>query len=267
MRLLKQMAIAFSMYSRIPMPIFEWEDKDYKKAIAFLPLVGVVIGGICAAVYWLGQGHLPGVALGLILALIPIAITGGFHLDGFMDVSDALSSYQNREKSLEIMKDPHIGAFAVIGLIKYGLCFLAALLSLTMQDSSISALQGVLAYSIGFVIVRALCGLTSIYLPKAKKDGMLNNETKEADLFVKIILYISLIIGAGSGLIIWPIGTFIALIAVLCYTLHYSYLCKKRFGGVTGDTAGYYICMAECIYLVAVAVSSYITDAYSFCLF
>ena len=67
MRLLKQMAIAFSMYSRIPMPIFEWEDKDYKKAIAFLPLIGVVIGCICTAVYWLGQGHLPGVALGLIL--------------------------------------------------------------------------------------------------------------------------------------------------------------------------------------------------------
>ncbi|SCY02361.1 adenosylcobinamide-GDP ribazoletransferase [Butyrivibrio sp. INlla14] len=267
MRLLKQIAIAFSLYSRIPMPIFEWEDKDYKKAIAFLPLVGVVIGGICTAVYWLGQGHLPGVVLGLILALIPIAITGGFHLDGFMDVSDALSSYQNREKSLEIMKDPHIGAFAVIGLLKYGLCFLAALLSLTMKGSSENVLPGIMAYAIGFVIVRAFCGLTSIYLSKAKKDGMLSNETKEADLFVKIILCFFLILGAGSSLIMWPIGTVLALVAVLCYTWHYGRLCKKRFGGVTGDTAGYYICMAECVYLVAIAVSSYIADAYSFCIF
>lgn len=267
MRLLKQMAIAFSMYSRIPMPIFEWEDKDYKKAIAFLPLVGVVIGGICAAFYLLFYEKLPGVVIALILAFIPIAITGGFHLDGFMDVSDALSSYQNKEKSLEIMKDPHIGAFAVIGFAKYGIVYLAALLTLIIQKSTINVLPAIVSYALGFITVRALCGLTSIYLPKAKKDGMLNNETKEANFFVKIILYISLIIGAGSGLIIWPIGTFIALIAVSCYTLHYCYLCKKRFGGVTGDTAGYYICMAECIYLVAVAVSSYITDAYSFCLF
>ena len=44
MKILKRIAIAFSMYSRIPMPIFEWEDDDYKKAIAFLPLVGLVIG-------------------------------------------------------------------------------------------------------------------------------------------------------------------------------------------------------------------------------
>ena len=50
MKILKRIAIAFSLYSRIPMPVFEWEDEDYKGAIAFLPLVGVVIGGICAAV-------------------------------------------------------------------------------------------------------------------------------------------------------------------------------------------------------------------------
>ena len=116
MNLFKSIAISFSLYSKIPMPIFEWKEDNYKHAIAFLPLVGIVIGiASCVLTLICSALGVPVFVATLLLTLTPIVITGGFHIDGFMDVQDALHSYQPREKKLEIMKDPHIGAFAVIG--------------------------------------------------------------------------------------------------------------------------------------------------------
>lgn len=44
---------------------------------------------------------------------MPLLVTGGIHIDGFSDTMDALSSHAERQKKLEIMDDPHIGAFGV----------------------------------------------------------------------------------------------------------------------------------------------------------
>lgn len=67
--------------------------------------------------------------------LIPIAVTGGFHIDGFMDTMDAFHSYKPREEKLAILKDSHIGAFAVIMLASYGLLFMGAF-SQIMNDKA-----------------------------------------------------------------------------------------------------------------------------------
>ena len=99
------------MYSKIPMPQFEWKEEDMRYMLCFFPWIGAVIG-ICL---WLwavlcekaGIGMLAFTTIG---SVIPILITGGFHVDGFMDTMDAFHSYQPREKKLEILKDSHIGA-------------------------------------------------------------------------------------------------------------------------------------------------------------
>lgn len=54
-----------------------------------------------------------------VLILIPVLITGGIHLDGLLDTADALSSYKTKEEKLEILKDSHAGAFAII----IGICW------------------------------------------------------------------------------------------------------------------------------------------------
>ena len=65
------------------------------------------------------------VAASFIGTAIPLLVTGGFHVDGFMDTTDALSSYREKEERLRILKDPHIGAFAVIGVVIYYLLYAA----------------------------------------------------------------------------------------------------------------------------------------------
>ena len=113
MIVLQTIAVAFAMFSAIPVPQFEWNEKNMRYAMCAFPLIGVVIGAawcVCGAL------PLPGLAKAAGFALIPVWITGGIHLDGYADTCDALSSYGDREKKLEILKDPHCGAFAVIRL-------------------------------------------------------------------------------------------------------------------------------------------------------
>ena len=118
MWLLNAMIIAIAMYSKIPMPRVDWNEKNMRYAMCFFPLVGVIIGvwEIVAGnliTVWKGEGTF---FYAVVLTLIPVFITGGIHLDGFADTMDAKSSYGDREKKLQILKDPHTGAFAIISL-------------------------------------------------------------------------------------------------------------------------------------------------------
>ena len=121
MWLLNAMIIAIAMYSKIPMPRVDWNEKNMRYAMCFFPLVGVIIGvwemvaGNLITV-WKGEGTF---FYAVVLTLIPVFITGGIHLDGFADTMDAKSSYGDREKKLQILKDPHTGAFAIISLCCY----------------------------------------------------------------------------------------------------------------------------------------------------
>lgn len=164
MRIIKSVIVSFSMYSKIPMPQFEWKEEDMRYMLCFFPWIGAVIG-ICL---WLwavlcekaGIGMLAFTTIG---SVIPILITGGFHVDGFMDTMDAFHSYQPREKKLEILKDSHIGAFAVIMLAAYGLIYLGAFSEIRDMD----ILKTVCA---GFVLSRALSGIAVVSFPAAKKE-------------------------------------------------------------------------------------------------
>lgn len=260
MRTLKRIAISFSLYSRIPMPIFNWEDEDYRHAIGFLPLVGAVIGGLCLVLKYLDTlMMLPTAVVTLLMAVIPILVTGGFHLDGFMDVSDALHSYQGKEKSLEIMKDPHIGAFAVISLARYGLIYIAALFYLVSDYKKGDIGASIWLYAISFWMVRAVCGLTSIVLPKAKKEGMLKNETAASGNSILVLLIVFLVLSVLLSLWIAPFKALCCVAALGLYTLYYGKICEKRFGGVTGDTAGYFVCQGELVYLATLFAFEYIS--------
>ena len=127
MEIIKAFCIAFSIYSKIPMPQFEWEEKDMRYHCIFFPFVGVVIGGllylwnyICL---YFGIGTLTYTCIG---TAIPVILTGGFHIDGFMDTMDAFKSYKSKEEKLKIMQDAQIGAFSVIMLAAWGLCYMGA---------------------------------------------------------------------------------------------------------------------------------------------
>ena len=255
MSLLKSIAISFSLYSKIPMPIFEWDEDNYKHAIAFLPLVGAVIGLISYFVaFFCMEFEVPVFVSAALLTLVPLLVTGGFHFDGFMDVQDALHSYQPREKKLEIMKDPHIGAFAVISAGGFFLIWLSSMYMIVFKAFE-ESLSFVLFSVAGlYPLIRAFCGLTSILFPNAKKEGMLSVETGKSGKLDICILSVEGILAAAFMIWISLWTGVLMIVAALLFTVFYRHLCLKNFGGVTGDTAGFFVSCAEACVLAVIAL-------------
>lgn len=249
MQILKSLIIAFSTYSKIPMPQFPWKDEDMKYMLCFFPWVGAVIGGcVYLWAYLCGKFAIGVLCYALMGTAIPLLITGGFHVDGFMDTMDAFHSYQSREKKLEILKDSHVGAFAVITLAVYGLIYVGAF-------SEVQHRTVLRIFCAGFFLARCLSGIAAVSFPNAKKEGLLFLFASSAHRrVVKGSLYVQGI--ACMGFMLWQslcVGGAMAA-AALCAFGYYYYRCKKELGGITGDTAGYFVLLCEGCMVVTAAV-------------
>ena len=249
MHILKSLIIAFSIYSKIPVPQFEWKEEDMKYMLCFFPWIGAVIGGcvyfwnyLCG-IYDVGKMcHI------LIGAAIPLLITGGFHVDGFMDTMDAFRSYQPKEKKLEILKDSHIGAFAVIMVVLYGIVYVAAFSEIT-DENLLKIICG------GFFLTRCLSGISVVSFPSAKKDGMLYLFASSSQkAIVKWALCLQSI--ACICFMLWQslYAGVIAVITAFLVFAYYYFRMKKELGGITGDTAGYFILICEAAIMTVAAV-------------
>lgn len=247
--MIKSLFIAFAMYSKIPMPQFDWEQDNMKYVFCFFPWVGAVIGALELGWFYLcsvlGIGEM---AFVFTATAIPLLVTGGFHADGFMDVTDALCSYQSRERKLEILKDPRTGAFAVIRIILYYLFYIAAL-------SEIKSKCAVMIFTLGFVASRSLSGLLALWCRPAKEGGSLK-AVSEAAVKKKVtaVLILYLLLCAGFGLYLNLIIGIVWCVALLLCVMFYRHKVYKEFGGVTGDTAGWFLMLAELTTLIVLAL-------------
>lgn len=253
MKLLKSMIIAFSIYSKIPVPQFAWEEEDMEYMMCFFPWIGGVIGLVFYG--WLAlceKVQIGALCRACVAAAIPLIISGGFHVDGYMDTMDAFHSYQNREKKLEILKDSHIGAFAAIMLMLYYLIDLAALSEVVTGKSAF-------AVAAVFFLARCLSGIGVVTLKSAKKEGLLYTFASGAQkkrvrlaLYVQFTGCIALMV-AVSGIY----GIVAAVTGVLCF-FYFKWKSYRELGGITGDTAGWYVTVCEAAAAVAVAVALHI---------
>lgn len=248
-RLMNSFGIAFSMYSRIPMPRCEWTDENMKYVMCFFPWVGAVIGGLCVGWYhlalWLGM-NTPLRVIGMML--IPVIVTGGIHLDGMLDTADALSSWRPMERRIEILKDSHAGAFAIITCAVY---FFLLYGVTDMIDERILPVYGCC-----FAISRSLSGLSVVTFPKMKKEGTVANFSKKAEtkrIQVTLVLYLIVV----SLLMIWLNPLYgIAGIAGAFLTFAYYYrMSLKNFGGINGDLAGWFLSNCELIMPLCMAAA------------
>ena len=244
MTTLRALVIAFSMYSQIPMPQFTWQDKEMKYAFCFFPWVGAAIGGITMFWWWFcGKFSVGNVAFAMIGTAIPLAVTGGFHVDGFMDTMDALGSWGDKEKKLEILKDSHNGAFAVIGIC----CYFTV--SLGVWSEIRTEMLPVVAA--GYVISRALSGIAVVTFPAARGSGLVKTFQDGAQKkAVRITMIVYLILVAGYLYICSPVGMVVLLIIAGAVFGYYYRMSRKQFGGVTGDLAGYFLQICELALLV-----------------
>ncbi len=256
MNIFRWLSVSFSLYSKIPMPHFEWNEDDMRHSLIFFPFVGLVIGALTYFINIIpAVSGLPLFVRSIITLLIPLIITGGFHLDGYMDTTDALKSYRPVEEKLRILKDPHIGAFAVIGLATVLLIMCASMgVILEYGDG-----RKIILLAMIYPVSRALSGILAISLKKAKADGMLAGETESAGAGIVITLTVQLAAFIAFMVCLDLIAAAAAVCGILLFVIFYINMTKKQFGGVTGDTAGYFVTVSEltaCLILAVVSLLS-----------
>ena len=243
---LQTIAVAFAMFSALPVPQFEWNEKNMRYAMCAFPLIGLVCGGLWCLC---GVLPLPELARAAAFCLVPVAVTGGIHLDGYADTSDALSSYGDREKKLEILKDSHCGAFAVIRLCCYFVAYFGLCGSVRFTP------RAGLCWTLALVLERALSGFAVAAFPLAKDTGLAHTFATAADkqtvcrflCGLSALLILALTALGGGGL----------AAAALLALWRYYFVAKKQFGGITGDLAGWFLQRAELWMLAALAVSQW----------
>ena len=233
---------AFSMFSTLPAPQVPWEKEKIRYMLVCLPFVGLVIGmteymwAVLVDLLELGQTLR---AAGF--TLIPILLTGGIHLDGFMDTVDALKSHAAPEKKRAILKDPHAGACAVIGLG----CYLLAYFALCHELGPGAVIMMIPMH----VMSRSLSAVSGTLLPVRPGEGTLNFFRQAADKKV------------GAMAIGWVVLSVIAMAAVdrltgsvmalgaIATLLLVRRMAMKQFEGMSGDIAGFQLQAAELVML------------------
>lgn len=247
-RIYHSFLIAFSMYSKLPMPYAKWTEDNKRYVMCFFPLIGVVIGGAFLIWDWFAGRFGTGVTLrSAVYVMLPLLITGGIHMDGFMDTTDALASCQPMERKLEILKDSHAGAFAVMGCAGY----------LLLQFGIYTELMGdrVFILAIGFILSRAFSALAVVSFPMAKNSGLAAMFQNEADKkVVKICVYLIIICCISGMILIEPFTGGIATLVSFLTFIYYYWMSKKMFGGITGDLAGFFVQICELVTGLAIVL-------------
>ena len=244
--LLASCAIAFSTYSRLPMPQVAWSEKNMRYTLAFFPLVGAAVGlvfwGADALCGLLGAGTILRAAL---RTAAPIIVTGGIHLDGYCDTVDALASHAPREKKLAILKDSSAGAFAVIWC---GVWFV-------LTFALMAELESVTTLAACFVLSRTASASAVEQLPPARPNSGMGAALKARSKSPQWVLVVYLCLYAGA--LPWlnqAAGLAAGAAAAVCF-LYYKSMALRQFGGFTGDLAGWFLQVTELVMLAAVVVT------------
>lgn len=244
-KLFYQFAAAITFFTRIPIwKIIDIPVENYAKIICFWPLTGWITGGITAAV-WLGFSMIFPPIVAIILAfVIRILLTGGFHEDGLGDFFDGFGGGKTKADILRIMKDSHVGSYALIGMIFYYLLLINTLVSIPKE-----AIAGVIF--VADPVAKLLTAIMMNFLPYARTES----ESKSKTLYDKLTPT-RLIFAGLFGLL--PLFLFsnqalwLSVVAPICVTLFMFLYVKKKIGGYTGDICGATALLSELSFYISI---------------
>lgn len=230
--------LAWQFFSAVPIKKqLDMNAKSVTWMYGFLPIVGLLIGSIISSgVFILSRySEISELLLAILIVIGMIVLTGGLHLDGWIDMSDAFFSYGEKEKRLEILDDPRTGAFGVISVF----CLLILKIGVIYE----MLLHGQLAIwpFLIFIPFIARMGMLLYFvtMKPAKEKGL-------AAYFKGIViqnkLAVLIVVQCVLALVCWfyigIFSLFISVVVMLIAVAIYRNWSKKHFGGVTGDLLG-----------------------------
>nr|WP_275856486.1 adenosylcobinamide-GDP ribazoletransferase [Sulfurimonas sp. MAG313] len=206
-------------------------------AVMFYPLVGFILGSILYGISLVLEPYIPNAHLHVILFALWVVLTGALHLDGLSDAIDAL--FVSKDRAVEVMKDPHVGA---MGMTYTGVF-------LILKASALITIDALYLLPLILMLSRFNVVLAIYFLPYIRENGMSTLAKKEfirPQLIVSIILVFATSLFFNQGLILLAL----ALVSLFLFKLWFT----KRFGGFSGDLYGFMIEGTELILLHGVIV-------------
>lgn len=198
--------------------------RELGRSLLFYPLVGLLFG----LLLWLASLLLQGTPAPLHAALLLtlwVLLSGALHLDGLADSADAwLGGFGDRERTLQIMKDPRSGPIAVVTLVLVLLLKFCALWVLVEQGIGAQLL---LAPLIGRAAMLGLFLCTPYVRPGGLGQALADHLPRRTALWVLL----------GSALFCLVLGGWVVALALAVFAWLRHLMCR-RLGGTTGDTAG-----------------------------
>lgn len=232
---------AVQFLTRLPTPrLTTFEAEDLTRSAVWFPVVGVIVGAALAAAVWIGNYATPWI--GALVGLVAWTwITGGLHLDGLADVADGLgAAHRNPERFLEVLRDPHIGAFGTMAIATQ---LIAKLVLLAAVPAALAALILIPAWARWGTLVWSLA-----VPPLAKGTG---------ERFSWKISR-SVVIGQGAALAAISLWLAPALLGALVIVPAAVLYWRLRLGGITGDCLGASVEVTETLLLVCVVFAAHL---------
>ena len=242
------------MFSVLPTPRIEWKKENMRYMLCALPLVGVVIGAVLCG--WTAVSIALGFKAFLFavgMTLLPAILSGGIHIDGFLDTVDALSSHAPPEKKREILKDSRAGAFAVLFAVGYFLLYAALCteLEMTYRAAIIAGLTHVFARIVG--------ALASTAFPGSGSTGLLATFRDASAKRAGVVLILWAVVCAAVLVWLSPLGGCVSVVLALLCLLYLYFMSRREFGGMSGDLAGFLITLTELVMLLGYIVTERLT--------
>ncbi len=240
--------MSLSMFSIIPTPQI-WSENALSLMIPFFPLVGAIIGALWYGIFILLQSlNVPLMLSAVILALCPLILSGFIHIDGYMDTSDAIFSRAPLEKKKAILKDSHVGAFAVIAFVTYALLMVAGVYSFLQKENNPLMLIFIPMFSrcISATFMLAISPMSQTgYAASFKKD------TKPIHIIA--VAFWAVLCIVLSFLTVGVFSIYIILIELLCGAICGVYV-VNQLKGISGDLCGFIMSVSELCAIIALAV-------------
>ena len=209
-------------------------------ALSWFPFVGVALGAGLGCVWWASDRLWPRMVAGALTVAADLAMTGALHLDGLADAADGLLPHAPRERRLEIMRDPGVGAFAIAVV---GMILLLRVTALGSRAPRIALLAGI------WCGARAVVASVPRFVPYARETGIASPLLDGAPGWPALLV----VPAAGLAALGAGIGGAVAVVAGTLAAVGVILLARRRLGGFTGDVLGAAIVTAETVALVVAA--------------
>ncbi|MDQ8037333.1 MAG: adenosylcobinamide-GDP ribazoletransferase [Pedobacter sp.] len=232
--------LALQFFTRIPVPASTpYSEAALNASSRYFPLVGLLVGGLCAAVIWLAlfAFALPvAIFLGLLASLL---ITGGFHEDGLADFADGMGGGWEREKILTIMQDSRLGTFGALTLIMaLGGKFLL-LFSLPLQWLLLLLIAG-----------HGVSRLSAVSMLLTESYARENGKAKPLATAMNLPAFLFAAATATLPFFFLPPLFLLAVLPLLPLRLWFAHWLRRWLGGFTGDCLGALQQLSELLFLL-----------------